>query len=59
MKLRLGLFESPYVDDGRAVEVFDTAEQRQLAREIACKSIVLLKNDGNLLPLAKTVKSLA
>ena len=59
MKLRLGLFERPYVDDGRAVEVFDTAEQRQLAREIACKSIVLLKNDGNLLPLPKTVKSLA
>ncbi len=59
MKFALGLFENPYVDDGRAIEVFDTVEQRQLAREIARKSIVLLKNDGDLLPLAKTLKSIA
>jgi len=59
MKFALGLFENPYVDEGRAIEVFDTSEQRQLAREIARKSIVLLKNDGDLLPLAKTVKSIA
>lgn len=59
MKFALGLFENPYVDDARAVEVFDTAEQRQLAREIARKSIVLLKNDGDLLPLPKTIKSIA
>ena len=59
MKFMLGLFEQPYVDDGRAVEVFDTPEQRRLAREIAQKSIVLLKNDSNLLPLSKGIKSLA
>ena len=59
MKFALGLFENPYVDDGRAIEVFDTAEQRQLAREIARKSIVLLKNDGDLLPLPKTIRSIA
>jgi beta-glucosidase len=59
MKMMLGLFEHPYVDDGRTVEVFDIPEQRELARDIARKSIVLLKNDGDLLPLPKTIKSIA
>jgi beta-glucosidase len=59
LKFMLGLFEQPFVDDGRAVTVFDTPDQRELARTIARKSIVLLKNDGDLLPLPKTIKSLA
>ncbi|GLG02673.1 beta-glucosidase [Alicyclobacillus hesperidum subsp. aegles] len=50
-KFRLGLFERPFVDEGRAPNLFDNHEQRQLAREAAAKSIVLLKNEGNLLPL--------
>jgi len=49
-KLELGLFENPYVDEGRVVEFFETQEQRSLALEIARKSMVLLKNDG-ILPL--------
>jgi beta-glucosidase len=57
-KFELGLFESPYVDEGKVTEVFETADQRDLAREIAAKSLVLLKNDG-LLPLRKDVKTLA
>src|SRR6266545_327410 len=57
-KIELGLFENPYVDEGKVLEVFETSEQRELAREIARKSIVLLKNDG-LLPLSKTIKTLA
>ena len=57
-KFELGLFEHPYVDEGRVLEVFETAEQRDLARQIACKSMVLLKNDG-LLPLPKTIDTLA
>lgn len=57
-KFELGLFENPYVDEGRVWEVFETSEQRELAREIARKSMVLLKNDG-LLPLPKTIKTLA
>ncbi len=57
-KFELGLFENPYVEEGRVWEVFETSEQRQLAREIARKSMVLLKNDG-LLPLQKTIKTLA
>ncbi|MGZ6315973.1 MAG: glycoside hydrolase family 3 N-terminal domain-containing protein [Anaerolineales bacterium] len=57
-KFELGLFESPYVDEGKVWEVFEAPEQRSLAREIARKSLVLLKNDG-MLPLPKSVKTLA
>lgn len=49
LKLALGLFESPYVDEG-AIEL-DTQEDRALARRVAEASITLLSNDG-LLPLA-------
>ncbi len=58
LKSRLGLFDSPYVDEGRALEVFDTAKQRELAREIARQSMVLLKNNG-LLPLKEDIRTLA
>ena len=57
-KVELGLFENPFVDEGRVPELFETAEQHALAREIARKSMVLLKNDGAL-PLSKSIKSLA
>jgi len=57
-KFELGLFENPYVDEGKVLEVFETTEQRALARHIACQSMVLLKNDG-LLPLRKDIKTLA
>ncbi len=57
-KFELGLFENPYVDEGRVLEVFDTPEQRSLARSIASRSMVLLANDG-LLPLRKTSGTLA
>lgn len=56
-KFTLGLFETPYVD--ASVVEFDTAEQRALARTIAQQSIVLLKNDGGLLPLDKAIGSVA
>jgi len=42
------------VDEDAAITVFETPEQRDLARTIAQKSLVLLKNNGDLLPLAKT-----
>lgn len=57
-KIELGLFENPYVDEGKVLEVFETPAQRELAREIARKTMVLLKNDG-LLPLSKSIRSLA
>ncbi|MBX3085720.1 MAG: glycoside hydrolase family 3 C-terminal domain-containing protein [Anaerolineae bacterium] len=56
-KFALGIFDNPYVDVAKVD--FDTAEQRQLARTIAQKSIVLLKNDNHTLPLSKQLGSIA
>ncbi|HEX7166601.1 MAG TPA: glycoside hydrolase family 3 N-terminal domain-containing protein [Acidimicrobiales bacterium] len=50
-KFQVGLFENPYVDEGAAAAVFDTASDRELAHRAAAASIVLLQNDGGLLPL--------
>jgi len=58
LKADLGLFENPYVDEERAAQLFDTPAQRQLARTIAAKSLILLKNDG-MLPLPPTIRSIA
>ena len=49
----LGLFENPYVDVGQVTAVYDTPEQRSLARRIAQQSIVLLKNEGGFAPVEK------
>lgn len=53
-KQRLGLFRDPY----RGLGAPDAAESldRPLAREAACRSMVLLKNDGDLLPLSPEVR---
>jgi beta-glucosidase len=58
-KFRLGLFERPYVDPAAAAAINDTPEHRALAREAAREAIVLLKNDGEVLPLKKEIKSIA
>ena len=50
-KFELGLFERPYVDADRAAAAVDTPAHRRLARTIARRSLVLLRNDGTL-PLA-------
>jgi len=59
LKFAFGLFERPYVDPDAVPAVFAAPSQRVLAREIARKSIVLLKNDGDLLPLSKTISAIA
>ena len=59
MKFLLGLFEKPYVDVEKVSGHFGTPEGRALAREIAQKSVVLLKNKDALLPLRKDVSSIA
>ena len=51
-KLKLGLFESPYVDTGRVSAVFDDPGNIVLARQAATKGIVMLSNDG-VLPLRR------
>ena len=58
-KFLAGLFERPYIEVPAGKKIFDLPEQRVLAREAACKSIVLLKNRDNLLPLNKSLKTIA
>jgi beta-glucosidase-like glycosyl hydrolase len=57
-KMQLGLFETPYVDAGAAPSLFDTADDRALAREAAARSICLLTNHG-VLPLRADIGRLA
>ena len=55
-KYKLGLFDDPYryCDENRAkTEVFNAAHRKE-ARSIAAESFVLLKNEGNVLPLKKS-----
>ncbi|MEV0318119.1 glycoside hydrolase family 3 N-terminal domain-containing protein [Streptomyces sp. NPDC050658] len=58
LKFTLGLFEHPYVDEGAAVDK-PSAAARKAARETAARSMVLLKNDGNALPLKASTGSIA
>lgn len=51
LKFRLGLFERPYVDVEQAVRSVPREEHWRLALQAAREGIVLLKNEGNLLPL--------
>ena len=59
IKFRLGLFDHPYTDEAREPQSLLRPASLELARQIAARSMVLLKNERNLLPLDKTVKSIA
>jgi len=59
-KFLLGLFENPFVDPDRTVRLTNSPAHRELAAEAARRSIVLLKNEKNLLPLDRNaIKSIA
>ncbi len=58
-KFELGLFDHPYVNVEEAKKLNDSPEHRQLAEKAAEESIVLLKNEGNILPLSKDFKKIA
>lgn len=59
-KFRLGLFENPYVDPEYAEKTTNSPEHQKLAEKAAEEAIVLLKNEGSLLPLDDTkVKTIA
>nr|WP_294943765.1 glycoside hydrolase family 3 N-terminal domain-containing protein [uncultured Mucilaginibacter sp.] len=55
VKFRLGLFDAPYVKDPKAADkLVHTAADEQMSLQMNRESMVLLKNEGNLLPLDKT-----
>jgi beta-glucosidase len=58
-KFKLGLFEDPYKfnDEAREKATLLSADNLKVAHEAACKSMILLKNEGNVLPLSKNVKN--
>ncbi|REC78663.1 beta-glucosidase BglX [Chryseobacterium elymi] len=60
-KFEMGLFDDPYrfSNEKRQKEQTDNPENRKFGREFGSKSIVLLKNKGNILPLSKNVKTVA
>ena len=59
LKERLGLFEDPFARGASPESAAALAQRRQLARSIAARSIVMLKNDADALPLASSVRRLA
>ena len=59
LKVRMGLFENPYVAEDLLDKVVAMPEHRQVALEAAQRSMVLLRNEGGLLPLPKTISNVA
>jgi beta-glucosidase len=59
LKVRMGLFEEPYVDESLLEQVAALPEHRQAARLAAQRSMVLLRNEAGLLPLSKSLKNIA
>lgn len=59
LKFLLGLFENPYTEQRLIDERHHNQENQNLALEAALKSMVLLKNEGDLLPLSKNLKKVA
>ncbi|NEU06912.1 beta-glucosidase [Flavihumibacter sp. R14] len=59
IKFDMGLFENPYVNPQTAIKVVRSPEHISLARKVAQQSIVLLKNEKQLLPLNKKIRSIA
>ncbi|WP_129713729.1 glycoside hydrolase family 3 N-terminal domain-containing protein [Pedobacter sp. SYP-B3415] len=58
VKFELGLFENPYVQP-KATGIVNNAAHKKLAREVAEESLVLLKNNGDLLPLKQKLRRVA
>jgi beta-glucosidase len=61
-KFRMGLFELPYIDESRIESTLNDPAHQQLARRAVQRSVVLLRNQGGLLPLDKsgeTIHSIA
>lgn len=57
VKVELGLFEQPFADE-ELLSLVGSTEHRAVAREAVRKSLVLLKNEAQVLPLAKDIPTL-
>ena len=58
-KFELGLFEAPYISEEEAKALSSLAEHKALAKKAAIESMVLLKNEKNILPLEKKYRQIA
>ena len=58
-KIRLGLFEHPFVDETKVDAILDRQSSRELERKLAARSMVLLRNENHTLPLNKSLKKVA
>jgi beta-glucosidase len=59
IKVRAGLFENPYADEDRERATILKPEFRATARRVAARSLVLLKNEGKVLPFSPSLTPLA
>ena len=60
IKFRLGLFDNPYRGNGKQAEqIVHSKEHQAVSLEAARQSLVLLKNETHLLPLSKSIRSIA
>jgi len=59
LKVQLGLFENPYTDENKAQKIFAASKNKEINLQLARESIVLLKNQDDLLPLTKDIKQIA
>jgi beta-glucosidase len=59
IKVRMGLFEHPYIDESKLEQVVSLPEHRKEARYAAQRSMVLLRNECHLLPLSGSLKNVA
>jgi len=59
LKFEMGLFDNPFVDEQRAKIEVRNADHVALARQVARESIILLKNEDDLLPLDNNIKKIA
>ncbi|MHA7111375.1 beta-glucosidase BglX [Sunxiuqinia elliptica] len=59
LKFSLGLFDQPYTDESLAAKTILSERHLEIAKEAASESFVLLQNKNELLPLSKSISSIA
>lgn len=59
LKFQWKLFDSPFINEESKLTKSEIQEHRSLSREVARQSVILLKNDNQVLPLRKDIRSIA